>query len=471
MNEVERKVMSATKALLCGLVESNALSAHQATDARMAISALDHQLAEDACDPAGRLALKKSEIALAKEMGSLLGPASSAAPKRKWVAQSDPPIGAKLALEVYRDTETRPDTTREQRVAEELRAFLVAYHEPVDPLISQGPRASYGAPTAVGGAEREGGVNRQNLEAHLRERVPEHKGTTVTAVNQLGGGYSKGTFMAMLETPRGAETIILRQDRPGLPTGSSVMDEFVALQEVYKAGVRAPKPLWAEPEGARFGPAVMAVGFCPGQPGRNFPTETARREKWAFGLADAMAELHMLSRKPDLDVRDVMRAEIAGLRARLDAVEKIPHPGLEFGLTWLVAHLDDLKGRPACRTHGDLAYHNVLIENDEITALLDWEFTRAGDPAEDLAYIRPFIEEFGLWDEFLRRYTVRSGFTYEAAAGKYFRVFNAVRIAVCNVAVFNTFMRPDIKELALFVAGAILGPKFEIALLDAIIET
>ncbi|MEZ4523324.1 MAG: phosphotransferase [Thermomicrobiales bacterium] len=38
------------------------------------------------------------------------------------------------------------------------------------------------------------------------------------------------------------------------------------------------------------------------------------------------------------------------------------------------------------RLHGDLSYGNLIWHDDEL-ALIDWEYSRVGDPAEDLAYL------------------------------------------------------------------------------------
>jgi aminoglycoside phosphotransferase (APT) family kinase protein len=151
-------------------------------------------------------------------------------------------------------------------------------------------------------------------------------------------------------------------------------------------------------------------------------------------------------------------------------LEREPHPGAELALRWLRQHLDDLKGRPACRTHGDLAFHNVLMHEDRVSAALDWEFTHYSDPLEDLVYVQPFIAELGLWDAFLERYIAGTGHSYDAAAAKLMRVFVLMRIIICNIGVLSTAMMPNVHDMPLFVAGGPLRHKFEIATLDALIE-
>lgn len=49
--------------------------------------------------------------------------------------------------------------------------------------------------------------------------------------------------------------------------------------------------------------------------------------------------------------------------------------------------LDDAwRGESFCQLHGDLGPGNIIWGDEDIT-LIDWEYTRAGDAAEDLAYL------------------------------------------------------------------------------------
>jgi aminoglycoside phosphotransferase (APT) family kinase protein len=66
------------------------------------------------------------------------------------------------------------------------------------------------------------------------------------------------------------------------------------------------------------------------------------------------------------------------------------------------------EGAP-CVVHGDIGAHNLLVHDDRLTAILDWEFSRVGDPAEDLGVARPNVIACMDWDEFLRIYRDAGG--------------------------------------------------------------
>ncbi|MFD5315570.1 phosphotransferase family protein [Streptomyces sp. NPDC127098] len=76
---------------------------------------------------------------------------------------------------------------------------------------------------------------------------------------------------------------------------------------------------------------------------------------------------------------------------------------------------DDLGLGPAgpgtVLVHGDFGPNNVLLDPDslEVTALVDWEFARLGQPVEDLAWCEWLVrahhpEQVGALDHFFRAY-------------------------------------------------------------------
>lgn len=465
MDALDRKVLDATSGLLKRWVLDGTVPEDQKTEAVLAITALEYSLARNRLEPAVGERLAMLEGDLAARLRGKLGLAAQA-------GDGDGQTGAELASAI--DDGARGqwlDRAAERQAAQDLRAFLVAWYEPTDPEIREGTLPIY-RPFTVEEDPRAKAliITREKLQAYLDRRFPE-RGMIVTKVDALLGGYSKSTYIVQVEEDGQPGRFVIRQDRPGLPTGSSVVGEFAALKEIHAAGVKVPEPLWAEADTGPFGAGIMATGFRAGTPGRVFPQEPERRRQWTRSTAQLIGSLHNIRPDAPGDVRAFMRETLADFRERHRRVERTPHPGIAFGLAWLEQHLDDLAGRPVCRTHGDLAFHNILMEGDEVAAALDWEFTQFSDPVEDLSYIRPFIVELGFWDEFMAEYTALTGFTYDEKATRWFAVFNGVRIALCNLTILNLVLTSNLTDIPLIVAGAKLLQKFEIQLLDSIAET
>ena len=59
--------------------------------------------------------------------------------------------------------------------------------------------------------------------------------------------------------------------------------------------------------------------------------------------------------------------------------------------------------------HGDAGPYNVLVDGDRLTAVLDWEFARWGDPLEDVGIVRVYAEDVMDWNEFLQIYLEAGG--------------------------------------------------------------
>ena len=96
---------------------------------------------------------------------------------------------------------------------------------------------------------------------------------------------------------------------------------------------------------------------------------------------------------------DMRGTRAEALLARLGAVERyasfsrLENQDLFHGIQHVYRHLqqsrldgDAWEERTFSQLHGDLSPGNMLWNGSDVT-LIDWEYTRPGDPAEDLAYL------------------------------------------------------------------------------------
>jgi aminoglycoside phosphotransferase (APT) family kinase protein len=469
IDKIQGKVLEATHGFLTRLLSADVLTGDLLTEAHMAATALGYEMARGSYDPARLEGMRSSERALADELRQHLGGTLTAPVLRRWDDSWRAQIGATLVgLIEGSDAKIADDHALARRV----RDFLVAYHEPMDPSVGAGTRGTY-----QGGRgdrqEQDGGgiyITAPTLQDYLRRRFPETL-TQVNSVKRLMGGYSKETYIVHLHDGSGERTIVIRKDGYGLPTGSSVANEFDVLKHVHALGVPTPEPLWVEADPGPFAAAFMAVSHVGGTPAnRVVPADAISRAAWADECARVLALLHGSSVRREPDVREVLQAEIADLRRRVLERERQPHPGLSIGLAWLEAHLDDLKDRPACRVHGDVGFHNMMMQGDRLTALLDWEFSHLGDPVEDLVMIRQFLDPIDSWPRFLKAYEAQSGLAFNLVSARYFAVWTEVRNMIACLGSLNSLLLPQVKDVALSVAGTIYIPKYEIAVLDAVLQ-
>lgn len=462
MDHISKKVLETVHGALDRLTRAENLTSDQLTEVFMAATALGYQIARMDY-PADRLAK------VAREELEMVDREPASARSRPAAGDWSAMPGARLCAAIEAD-EIGEDAASLQAV----RDLLVEYHRPMDPVIDAGTRSTYAggrgdARAADTGAPLE--LTAEMLQEWLRSHGHAGPNAEVTEFDRLMGGYSKVTYIAGIRDGGEERRVVIRQDSPGLPTGSSVSSEFPIVREMAAIGVPAPEALWLEPDANLCGGAFMGVRFATGKPANQIVPEDADTSRaWAQNIAAMVARLHAGTAEPGTDLRAPILAEIDALEARMLERERAPHPGLLVGFRWLRNNVDRLDGRPACRIHGDLGFHNLMMDGDRVSALLDWEFSRIGDPVEDLASIRPFMEQIGNWDAFDETYRAGGGFSLDARAQAYFSVWQETRNMVACLGSLNSLLIPGVTAVPLTVAGTIYIPKYEIAILDAIAE-
>ncbi len=224
----------------------------------------------------------------------------------------------------------------------------------------------------------------------LREQAHEALGAVeVSGLAPLPGGASRSLWAFDARLPGGGEVPLVL-----LVTKGTAEREWQALSVAYAHGARVAEPIWRTPDGEGI---VMRRLEGEAIPGRIFRDEGfgRARERLLGEMAAALAAIHRIpvSEVPAIAGRPAGAAvELDALQAELDRYPD-PHPALELGLRWLRRRL------PATRApvvvHGDFRMGNVLVDEDGLAAVLDWELVHAGDPAEDLGWMCSRTWRFG----------------------------------------------------------------------------
>jgi aminoglycoside phosphotransferase (APT) family kinase protein len=269
------------------------------------------------------------------------------------------------------------------------------------------------------------------------ERLGEIVKAKVENVVRIPGGFSKETFLFDAVHGDGSrEPLVLRRDLPAGPAQTTVVDEFAVLRAVRRAGIPAPEPTQLEAD-----PSVLGQPFLILRRVEGFADAGGKPREVGLELARVLARLHSLDpEKLDAGFRDVPRTGAACADLLLDHWHAIwlrkrlePAPVLVRAFGWLRAHRPETVSRIAV-VHTDVGMHNLLVHDGRIRALLDWEFARIGDPADDLGYARPHVEKLVGWDEFLVEYYAHGGPLYLEQNARWYELWRSVRNAVCCTA-------------------------------------
>ena len=476
MDPISEKILISTKDLLTRIIASKELSPDFLTEAHLAATAVEYELKRQRSQDGYLAAARAKERKLADELRGLLGSGPVAVP-RKWGDHWSESVGAELSRVIAGAWGgKRLDPALQRKLLENVRTFLIDYNTYFDPAIAGGTAVTYKG----GRSDQEerapaDKLTAETLQAYVRRRFPDKPATEVVAFKKLAGGYSKETYLVTLGGSGVPEQrLVLRKDGVGLPTGGSVVNEFGVIKLARAHDIPAPNPLWLEPDESVFGTAVLAVDFVSGKPAHlNVPSDPDARRAWTLSFAECLAKLHRI--RPDDPAFDLQASFARDIDAQEKLIierERIAHPALVCGIAWLRENLPRLKGRPAALVHGDVGFHNIIMNNDRIVALLDWEFNHFSDPAEDLVYCKLFIDQLMPWDEFMTAYRAKggAGADYPEEVAQFFDVWKEVRNAVSCLGSLNSLLMPEVDEVKLAVAGCVFPPKYEIAALDAMLR-
>lgn len=235
---------------------------------------------------------------------------------------------------------------------------------------------------------------RPRLEAFLRSETGAD--VDVNELRPLPGGASRDTWLVFGVLDNRAFSFVLRRD-----LASSMIDnaltreqEYMVLAVAHAAGVLVPRPRYYSSIPAVLGKPFFLMDYVEGVSiGSRVvrdPKLKAARQALPEQLAQQLAIIHSLDTtdlgflpRPQTGQSPAQDA-LQQLRTMLDSMA-VSNPTLEYGLRWLERHAppsDDLT-----LVHGDYRIGNVLVGQDGLNAIIDWEFTRMGDPHEDIAWL------------------------------------------------------------------------------------
>jgi len=253
----------------------------------------------------------------------------------------------------------------------------------------------------------------EQLAAAMYAVFKESDGVEISGLKALPGGFSRETFMFDAAVRSGSDTtdlpMILRKDPPAsvaiLETSRQVEHD---LLEALRAttGIPVSRSFCAEMDPAVFGERAMLIERMPGNgrtsdlfndgPDRDQVDDVVRH------LCEILVELHTSNIEaidPDGALRDPRGVGIdpATWDSYMDTTFEYyidTYPSVEYDpvlLTMLDSFLwlrrNKPRPMPLSIVHGDFNPANFLYADGRVTALIDWENTRIGDPREDLGWM------------------------------------------------------------------------------------
>jgi aminoglycoside phosphotransferase (APT) family kinase protein len=252
------------------------------------------------------------------------------------------------------------------------------------------------------------------LTRHLRAHFPDAPGLAVTAIVPIPGGRSKKTFFISLRDSGGLPSeLVMRQDYALKYAGTKVREEYQPLLTLAGLGLPVPRPVHLSPEPGELGPPFILVEKLEGKPPGSYFGMQGTCPGAFRDMARTLARLHriapaQLGLTPPPATQDCMATLIDQYRRKWRDNATLASPLVDYAYAWARQECAREPGSMAF-VHGDSGPYNFLVKDDRLTALLDWEFARIGDPAEDLGIARCYAEGSIPWAEFLEIYRAAGG--------------------------------------------------------------
>lgn len=301
----------------------------------------------------------------------------------------------------------------------------------------------------------------------------------VTAVRPLSGGAIQDNRLveaAISGGPQaGRRAFVLRKDAPATIAASHRRrEEFALMTLAHEGGVTTPRPIaFCEEEDVAGGPfalmeKVEGVGFGP----RVVKDLSLGGDREALGerLGRELARIHrlrpageafaFLGRAPERPAQ----AAVDQLRLWLDQM-RAARPATEWALRWC-----ELSQPPCPRPvlcHHDFRTGNVMLDEQGLTAILDWEFAGWGDPHMDIGWFtakcwrfsRPDLEGGGICSRaaFYRGYESEAGAAVDHEAVLFWEVMAHLRWGVIALQQGARHLSGAEPSLALALTGRMIA--------------
>ncbi len=311
---------------------------------------------------------------------------------------------------------------------------------------------------------------------YLKRKLPQARDLTLSDWVQTAVGWSHEIFVFYADWTENGRSVrrgfCLRRD-PGvglLRELSSLEEQFRVIKALEETSAPTPGAYWYESDVSILDAPFIVMEKVEGEAvnpwskvGKQFYAEAAKRGKLPRSFVEALAALHNLDwRAAGLDFlgvpaegKDFARREIEKWEGLIRQSIQKPEPTLTEVLAWLKANAPSVQR--LAFVHGAYRTGNLMIKDDEISAVIDWELQVIGDPMYDVAYVLSDLNREGSpllscvveRDFFIKYYEELTGLKVDFEACRYYQILYMMRTAAFWLSASGLFAEGRSKDLRL----------------------
>jgi len=284
-------------------------------------------------------------------------------------------------------------------------------------------------------------IAQDTLASVLMREMPLVQG--LVSIQRLSGGASQETYKLIVKTPDGAQHLCLRRS----PGGEAVLSderrpglavEAALMRAARAAGVPEPEVHYVLQESDGLGEGFIMQWLEGETLGGRIVTspDLARARTHLIEQCGAvLARIHAI----DLEATGLVKqlthlspeAFVTETYARYQDLA-FAQPMIDYTARWLLENLPAKNLRTL--VHNDFRIGNLMVDQDGICAVLDWELAHIGDPVRDLGWLCTRSWRFGgalpaggigTREALLAAYARHSGHMVSAAHLKFWELFGS----------------------------------------------
>ncbi len=313
-----------------------------------------------------------------------------------------------------------------------------------------------------------------DFATRLAAAVRRHLGDPGTVANlvRLTGGATKATWSFDARIGDARIPLVLQQSQqpefaPGDPLARRPRiwgaGDAAILRAAERAGVRIAPVRFALEDGDGLGAGVVTdfvTGETIGQKIIRDPRYVACHPLMAQQCGEILAAIHRIETSPLDFVVPFGATEQLALFSEIFRSYDWPNPSLAFAFEWLRANAPP--SRQTTFVHGDFRLGNMIVGEDGVRAVLDWEAGHVGDPMEDLGYLcmRTWrfggswpVGGFGTREALFAAYERASGVRVDPARVRYWEAFGNLKWAIICLMKGQQHLRGSTLEMEQLAIG------------------
>jgi aminoglycoside phosphotransferase (APT) family kinase protein len=249
-------------------------------------------------------------------------------------------------------------------------------------------------------------ITTESLSSYLSGRLADGDVTVTDRVEHVEGWSRDTVSFTASWTEDGAgveERLVVRaeseeQTNADLQLYGEIETEFHAMDAAQSVDILVPETYWYEDDESHLGGRFFLVEHIPGEAPITWSPKWRSKlsDTWESDdrtlphqFVDAAAGVHSIDPAgvdgvEDVPPDEITRREIERWESLYRETVLVEEPLMEEALEWLKRNQPTVD--ETTLVHGDFRVGNMLVEDETVTGVLDWEFARAGDPLFDIGY-------------------------------------------------------------------------------------